>query len=110
MGEVQLSLADAGTQEVHPHHISYFSRLVDAKHFEHLTLVEIQRRRLEHYLEVAAVTNGAEWLQSLVDYHCLQAVRILDFPHAAQRITQVGHALLGEGTPQASQWIGERLH
>jgi hypothetical protein len=110
VGEVQVGLAKAGTKEVHTHHITYFSRLVDAKRFEHLTLVEIQRRGLEHSRQVAAVMDGAEWLQSFVDYHCPQAVRILDFPHAAQRLTQVGQALLGEGTPQASQWIGERLH
>ena len=34
----------------------------------------------------------------------------MDFPHAAQRITQVGQALFSEGTPQSSQWIGDRLH
>jgi hypothetical protein len=110
VGEVQVGPAEAGTQEVHTHHITYFSRLVDAKRFEHLTLVEIQRRGLEHSREVAAVMDGADWLQSFVDYHCPQAVRILDFPHAAQRISQSGQALWGEGTPQASQWIGERLH
>ena len=108
VGEV--ALAEAGQETVHTHHISYFSRLVDAKHFEHLSLVEIQRRGLEHSRQVAAVMDGADWLQSFVDYHCPQAVRILDFPHAAQRISQVGQALLGEGTPQASQWIGEHLH
>lgn len=108
VGEV--AMAEANSEEVHTHHITYFSRLVDAKRFEHLTLVEIQRRGLEHSRQVAAVMDGADWLQSFVDYHCPQAVRILDFPHAAQRIGRVGQALLGEGTSQASQWIGERLH
>jgi len=108
VGEVALAKADR--EEGHTHHITYFSRLVDAKRFEHLSLVEIQRRGLEHSRQVAAVMDGADWLQSFVDYHCPQAVRILDFPHAAQRITQVGQTLLGEATPQASQWIGERLH
>jgi hypothetical protein len=46
VGEVALPKAD---QEAgHTHHITYFSRLVDAKRFEHLSLVEIQRRGLEH--------------------------------------------------------------
>jgi hypothetical protein len=108
VGEV--ALAEADRPAAHTQNITYFSRLVDAKRFEHLTLVEIQRRSLEHSRQVAAVMDGAEWLQSLVDYHCPQAVRILDFPHAAQRISQVGQALWGEGTPQARQWIEERLH
>jgi len=59
---------------------------------------------------VAAVNDGADWLQSLTDYHCPQALRILDFPHAAQRFGQVGQALFGEGAPEAKQWIEERLH
>jgi len=108
VGEVATVKGDS--EQVHTRHITYFSRLVDAKRFEHLTLVEIQRRGLEHSQQVAAVMDGADWLQSFVDYHCPLAVRILDFPHAAQRVAQVGQALWGEGTPQASQWIGERLH
>jgi hypothetical protein len=108
VGEV--AVAGADPQEVHTHRISYFSRLVEAKRFEHLSLVEIQRRGLEHSREVAAVMDGADWLQSFIDYHCPQAVRILDFPHAAQRMAQIGQALWGEATPQASQWIGAHLH
>jgi hypothetical protein len=37
-------------------------------------------------------------------------VRILDFPHAGQRIGQIGQAFFGEQNPQASQWTAERLH
>ena len=28
--------------------------------------------------------DGAEWLQGFIDYHCPQAVLILDFPHAGR--------------------------
>jgi hypothetical protein len=110
LGEVQAAVQEQDTWVVHTQKVTYFSRLVDARQFEHLSLVEIHRRGLEHSGQVAAVNDGAEWLQSLVDYHCPQALRILDFPHAAQRFGQVGQALFGEGTPEANQWIQERLH
>jgi hypothetical protein len=110
LGEVQGAVEEKGEWVVHTREVSYFSRLVDAEQFEHLSLVEIHRRGLEHSQQVAAVTDGADWLQSLIDYHCPQAVRILDFPHAGQRIGQIGQALLGEENPQTPPWIRERLH
>lgn len=110
VGEVQGAERHGEEWGVRTEHISYFSRLVSAEQFEHLTLTELHRRGLEKSRQVAAVMDGADWLQSFVDYHCPTAVRILDFPHAAQRIGQIGQALLGEGNPETSPWIGERLH
>ena len=110
VGEVQAAVKEQDTWEVSTRDISYFSRLVDARGFEHLSLVEIHRRGLEHSRQVAAVNDGADWLQNLIDYHCPQALRILDFPHAAQRFGQVGQALLGEGTSETNQWIEAHLH
>jgi hypothetical protein len=110
VGEVQGAQCQGAEGTVRTEHISYFSRLVSAEQFEHLTLTELHRRGLEKSRQVAAVMDGADWLQSLVDYHCPTALRILDFPHAAQRIGQIGQALFGEGNPETSPWIGERLH
>jgi hypothetical protein len=107
---VQPGVLEKGEWVVHTRNLSYFSRLVDAEGFAHLTLVEMHRRGLENACQVAAVMDGAEWEQGFVDYHCPQAVRILDFPHAGQRIGQIGHVLWGEGSPQAIQWTTERLH
>ena len=39
-----------------------------------------------------------------------QVVKILDFAHAAERVNQVGQAVLGEGSEPAKNWLGERLH
>lgn len=110
IGEVQPAVLEKGEKVVHARKLSYFSRLTDAEQFERLSLVEMHRRGVEHALEVAAVMDGAEWEQGYTDYHCPQAVRILDFAHAGQRVGQVGQALWGEGSLQASQWTAERLH
>ncbi len=90
--------------------LSYFSRLTDAETFGHLALSEIHRRGVLTATEVAAVMDGAEWLQGFIDLHCPQAVRILDFPHAAQRIAEIGQARWGEGSQEAQQWTAEQLH
>jgi hypothetical protein len=70
--------------EVCTQHLSYSSRLCDAASFEHATLLQTHRRAVERAREVCAVQDGAEWLQGLVDYHRADAVRILDFAHAAE--------------------------
>ncbi len=94
---------------VHTQALSYFSRLTDAATFGHLALSEISRRGVLTAAEVAAVMDGAQWLQGFSDLHCPQVVRILDFPHAAQRISELGQALWGEGSAEAQQWTTEHV-
>ena len=68
--------------------LSYCSRLADIEQFNEAVLGELHRRGIERAGQVAAVSDGAEWIQGFVDLHCPQAVRILDFAHAAQRIAR----------------------
>ena len=67
IGEVQPAVLEKGEWVVHSRNLSYFSRLVDAEQFAHLTLVEMHRRGLENSHQVAAVMDGAEWEQGFVD-------------------------------------------
>ena len=110
VSEVGDTLEVDGKQVVPTHTHSYFSRLTDAERFQRLSLGELTRRRLETTEQVAGVNDGAEWIQSFLDYHCPQAVRILDFPHAAERICQIGDVVLGEGTAATAAWRTEQLH
>jgi len=88
--------------------LSYFSRLTDADTFGRLALVETQRRGTESAGAVAAVTDGAEWVQGLIDLHRPDAVRILDFPHAAQRLTPIAQAVWGAQSEAATRWVAEQ--
>jgi hypothetical protein len=110
LGEVVEAKRKDGNDAVRVKKISYFSRLVDARRFEHLTLSEVHRRGVGQCKQVAAVMDGAEWLQSLIDYHCPTAIRILDFPHAGQRLGEIAQSIWGEGCPKATQWTQKRLH
>ncbi len=61
-------------------------------------------------IRVAAVMDGAIWEQGFIDYHCPNAVRILDFPHAAEHINQIGGFVHGEKSDASRIWLKERLH
>lgn len=110
IGEVAQPVQERGEWVVHTHNLSYFSRLVSSERFQHLTLTEFHCRGIENSQQVGAVMDGAEWLQGLTDYHCPRAVRILDFPHAGQRIGQVAEAIWGQGNEQAKNWTSVQLH
>ena len=73
---------------------SYCSRLADAETFSRVRAGETYRRGTVRAGVVCAVMDGATWLQEWVNAHCPDAVRILDFPHAAQHL-----ALAAAGQP-----------
>jgi hypothetical protein len=90
--------------------LSYFSRLCDATTFGTLALPELHRRQVSSAAQVVAVTDGAEWLQGFVDLHRSDAVRILDFPHAAQRIGAIADTLWHDQPSTAQDWCSTQLH
>ena len=97
-------------EEVCLEHISSFSRLLDAERFAEAALVETHQRGLEQASEVCAVQDGAEWLQGLVDYQRADAVRILDFAHAAEYINAIGQAVQAAGGRLPVGWLAGMLH
>lgn len=110
IGEVQPAVEEQGEWQVHTRNLSYFSRKMSAEEFTRMSIVEIQRRGVENCKKVGAIMDGAEWLQGFNDYHCPDAIRILDFPHVSEHISPIGAFLYGEGTSEMKQWFGERLH
>lgn len=88
--------------------VSYFARLADADTFSTQVLVELHRRGVAVAGAVAAVQDGAPWLQGLVDLHRPDATRILDWPHAAEHLTQVAEAVFGVASARARR-VSERL-
>lgn len=93
IGEVEAHTTAEGKQEAHVGQLSYFSRLTDAETFADLAEVEMRRRQVIQAEQVCAVTDGADWLQGFVDLHRSDAVRILDFPHAAEHVSNLLEAL-----------------
>ncbi len=90
--------------------LSYASTLSDAAHFGRGILGEMSRRGVIGHPAVVAVTDGARWIQEVLDLHCPRAVRILDFPHAAGYLAQAAQARFGAGTAETSEWFGVMQH
>ncbi len=76
-----------GEPEVHVTELSYFSRMTDHATFTRLATVE-----------------------SFLDVHRLDAVRILDFSHATGYLAQIAQATFGEGTAEATGWLAAQRH
>jgi len=110
IGQVEQERTASGQQEVHVGHLSYFSRMTDAATFADLAEVEMQRRGVSQAKEVCAVTDGADWLQGFVDLHRPDAVRILDFPHAAEHVSLLLQALQQAGMNLPPDLLSRLLH
>jgi len=99
-----------GEYVVQTRDLSYFSRRSEAADFTRQALVETQRRGVETAGRVAAVTDGAEWVQGFIDYHRRDATRILDFPHALEHVAVAGRIVHGEATPAFAAWFEPLCH
>jgi hypothetical protein len=90
--------------------LSYFSRRAEHTAFRRLALVETYRRGVGTARVVVAVMDGADWLQSFIDFHRHDAVRVLDFPHAVEYLTRASHEAFGAGTAETGAWIAKQAH
>ncbi len=110
VGTIQPPVIENGEPVVHSTDLSYFSRLSEAETFGQEALVETHRRGVERAGRVIAVTDGAVWEQGFIDVHRHDAVRILDFPHATEYLTQAGQVVYGEATPELKTWLADTCH
>jgi len=110
IGEVEEQHASDGSSEIHVRQLSYFSRLTDAATFTDLAEVETRRRKVIQAEQVCAVTDGADWLQHFIDMHRSDAVRILDFPHAAEHLSLLLQALEKAGMTFPPDLLQRSLH
>jgi hypothetical protein len=97
LGVVEKPVEEHGELVIHTRELSYFSRMSDARTFERQALVEIFERGVEKAGRVCMVADGADWIQAFADLHRADAVRILDLPHAKERVSDVGDAIAEQG-------------
>lgn len=89
---------------------SYVATLGRADDFAHEALGEVVRRGLDQAAQVVAVSDGAPWIQGFVDLHCPQALRILDFAHAASYVAQAASEAFGFDSAPMHAWFAAQRH
>jgi hypothetical protein len=55
------------------------------------------------------VTGAAVWIERATATNFPEAVQIVDWSHAEERLWAVGRAVFGEGTQRAASWTQRRL-
>lgn len=97
VGEVQPPRTTPDGPVVATTNRSYFSRRVDSTTFGDRAVGELHRRGIEGARRMGAVVDGAGWCQTFVDLHDPEAVRILDFAHAAEYLSTIAHVSGSDG-------------
>jgi len=113
IGEVQENKrrsAQRPDQEVKMTKITYFSRMAPSETFTTLATGEIDRRKFFQAKKVCAVSDGAEWIQHFIDAYRTDTVRILDFYHAAEYVSQIATLVRDAGTVLPESWKDQQLH
>ncbi len=68
-------------------------------------VAELRRRGIERAQEVCAIQDGAEWIQGFVQGHRHDALRILDFAHAASYVCEIADKVRESGGHLPSTWV-----
>jgi hypothetical protein len=110
IGEPHVETSADGEAEIHVNQLSYVSRLCDAFTFTQHVAGELRRRRVGEAKQVCSVTDGAEWCQSLMSSYRPDTLQILDFPHAAEHLSQLLEALVQVGLRFPDRMLERCLH
>lgn len=90
--------------------LTYFARMAPAAAFADQASAELRRRGIERAKEVCAIQDGAEWIQGFVQGQRHDALRVLDFAHAANYIIEIAEQVREGAGHLPSKWIDAILH
>ena len=68
------------------------------------------KRGLKTAVEVVFIGDGSKWIWNIAKYQFPEAVQIVDWYHAEERLWSVGRAVYGGGTSAMKKWVKERLN
>jgi len=109
LGEVQ-HRRRKDEEELVTTNLTYFARLANAATFADQASAELRRRGIERTKEVCAIQDGAEWIQGFVQGHRHDALRILDFAHAASYICEIADKVRESRGHLPAKWVDGILH
>jgi hypothetical protein len=109
IGEVERRWREGEEQTVTTN-LTSFARLAPAATFADQASAELRRRGIERATEVCAIQDGAEWIQGFVQGHRHDALRILDFAHAASYVYEMADKMREGGGHLPPKWVDGILH
>ncbi len=99
-----------GEEQTVTTNLTYFARMAPAATFADQASAELRRRGIERATEVCAIQDGAEWIQGFVQGHRHDAVRILDFAHAAGYAYEIADKVRDADGHLPAKWVDGVLH
>jgi len=106
---VNVYASDPSDQDPHPDpeirmdQHSYQAGLWDADKLAQHQYLEGGRRQVAACRQSSA-NDGAPWIDRITTTNFEQAIQVIDWQHAEERLWKVAKAAFGEGTPQAKLW------
>ena len=70
--------------------------------------LEGARRQVSFCSRLSSVNDGAPWIERITRTNFPQAIQVLDWGHASERLWKVAKAAFGEGTPQSKTWATQQ--
>ncbi len=91
------------------HRHSYRVGLWDADEMGQHQYVEGLRRGIDCCEQLSSVNDGARWIARITDMNFPQAIQIVDWRYAENRLWSVANTVFGERTSDAKHWVEIRL-
>lgn len=87
---------------------TYAAHLGGPEVFGQLAWSEAKRRHWPRAKDTIVLCDGAPWLWNVAKEHFFDSLQAVDWYHATEHLAKVARLMLGEGTPQARQWLKEQ--
>lgn len=94
--------------QVSLHQHSYQVGLWDADEMGQHQYLEGGRRQIALCQRIGSVNDGAVWIDRITMTNYPQAVQVIDWGHASERLWKVAKAAFGEGTTQSQTWARQQ--
>jgi hypothetical protein len=94
-----------GSSELRATHLQYYTSLEEAAPFGELVWASGLQHHVDHAKELIFVCDAAAWIWKLVQHYFPNAIQIVDWYHACQRLYAVAETLAGYPEPERTTWL-----
>lgn len=94
-----------GSKELRAIDIHYYTSLQEAASFGELVWATGLQHRVDQAKELIFVCDAAAWIWKIIEHYFPDAVQIVDWYHACQRLYAVADNLVGFSQQKRSSWI-----